>query len=177
MRLNRSVLTLSTALVLVCGSLIAMKKQPPAPPTPVPAKQPEIKPPAVKIDPKAPVQYEGPDGTLYKVIKTGEIKLVMEDLKLGDGAEAKANSTITIHYHGTLASTGKVFDSTRAKEPATFPLDRLIQGWQLGIPGMKVGGVRRLTIPWQFAYGERGAGGDIPPRADLVFSIELTAVN
>ncbi len=132
--------------------------------------------PGAKEPAKDKVMHEGPDGTKYEVVKTSEIRLLIEDLKIGDGAEAKGSSTITIHYHGSLASNGKVFDSTRGKEPATFPLNRLIQGWQAGIPGMKVGGVRRLTIPWQFAYGERGAPPDIPAKADLVFSIELVAV-
>jgi hypothetical protein len=64
----------------------------------------------------------------------------------------------------------------RGREPATFPLNRLIPGWQAGIPGMKVGGIRVLHIPYQFAYGERGAGADIPPKCDLVFAIELKDV-
>lgn len=78
--------------------------------------------------------------------KWSEIKIVVEDLVLGDGAEATAESVITINYHGTLAKDGKVFDSTKGKEPATFPLQRLIPGWQAGIPGMKIGGLRRLTV-------------------------------
>ncbi len=101
-----------------------------------------------------------PDNKEYEVLKTSEIKLVMEDLVMGDGPEAKASSTITINYHGTLAKDGKVFDGNWGKDPATFALSQLIEGWQLGIPGMKVGGIRKLTIPWQFAYGERGGRAD-----------------
>lgn len=120
--------------------------------------------------------YEAPDGTKLAVVQTSEIKLVMEDLKIGTGAQAKGSSTITIHYHGTLMN-GNVFDSTRDGEPATFPLSQLIEGWKMGIPGMKVGGIRRLTIPWQLAYGERAVGNDIPAKSDLIFSIELKEVH
>ena len=135
-----------------------------------PERQPEKgKEPAVKERAK----YEGFDGKAYEVQKTSEIKIVIEDLVLGDGAEAKSDSVITINYHGTLAKDGKVFDSTKGKSPATFPLQNLIPGWQAGIPGMKVGGLRRLTIPYQFAYGEQGAADVIPAKADLVFLIEL----
>lgn len=148
------------------------------------AMQPESKPAAPstpKADqPAAPKKekqlVKTPDNKEYEVLKTSEIKLVMEDLVMGDGPEAKASSTITINYHGTLAKDGKVFDGNWGKDPATFALSQLIEGWQLGIPGMKVGGIRKLTIPWQFAYGERG-GGPIPAKADLVFLIELKKVD
>lgn len=96
----------------------------------------------------------------------------IEDIVEGQGDACPKNATITIHYTGMLLS-GKVFDSSLPGQPVTFPLRRLIQGWQEGIPGMKVGGKRRLTIPWRMAYGEAGAPPDIPPRADLVFEIEL----
>ncbi len=101
-----------------------------------------------------------------------------EGLKFWDKAEGKgdaaqAGATVTIHYTGwTLA--GKVFDSSLQRgEKAEFPLGSLIEGWQKGIPGMKPGGVRYLYIPWQMAYGEGGSGEDIPPKADLIFEIEL----
>lgn len=148
------------------------------------AMQPESKPAAPstpKADQPADSKKEKtlvktPDNKEYEVVKTAEIKLLMEDLVLGDGAEAKASSTITINYHGTLAKDGKVFDGNWGKAPATFGLSQLIEGWQLGIPGMKVGGIRKLTIPWQLAYGERG-GGPIPAKSDLVFLIELKRVD
>lgn len=95
----------------------------------------------------------------------------IEDLILGDGDVCEPDSTIIVHYHGTLAS-GQVFDSTRGGEPVEFPLPALIPGWQRGIPGMRVGGKRRLAIPFALAYGEQGYG-PVPPRADLVFEIEL----
>jgi peptidylprolyl isomerase len=116
-----------------------------------------------------------PDGKEYKVQKTSQVTLLIEDLVLGDGSEAKASSTITLNYHGTLAKNGEKFDGNWGEEPITFPLQNLIDGWKVGIPGMKVGGLRKLTIPWQLAYGERGSG-PIPAKADLVFLIELKGV-
>lgn len=175
--LNASRMALT--MIVVAGGVSALAfaqpatKEAPAKPTekaqPEKAQPEKAKEPAVKEKPK----YEGFDGKTYEVQKSSEIKIVVEDLVLGDGAEATAESVITINYHGTLAKDGKVFDSTKGKEPATFPLQRLIPGWQAGIPGMKIGGLRRLTIPYQFAYGEQGAGDVIPAKADLVFLIEL----
>jgi FKBP-type peptidyl-prolyl cis-trans isomerase len=101
--------------------------------------------------------------------------VVIEDLTVGQGAECGANATVKVHYTGTLLS-GKVFDSSVGGRPIEFPLRDLIEGWKHGIPGMKVGGKRKLTIPWKMAYGEHGAPPDIPPRADLIFEIELLGV-
>jgi len=101
--------------------------------------------------------------------------LIIEDLVAGSGAEAKPHATVTIHYRGTLTD-GKEFDSSHSRgKPATFGLDQLIKGWQAGIPGMKVGGKRRLTVPPQLGYGARGSPPVIPPNATLVFDIELFA--
>jgi peptidylprolyl isomerase len=100
------------------------------------------------------------------------------DIKVGEGAEAKEGSTITVKYKGTLQD-GTVFDSTEKQggEPATFELaqGKLIDGWVQGIPGMKVGGQRKLVIPPDLAYGEQGQGS-IPPNSTLIFEIELVAV-
>lgn len=95
------------------------------------------------------------------------------DAKVGDGAEIKAGDTIKIHYTGWL-TTGKVFDSSKSRgEPIEFPLKSLIKGWQVGVPGMKIGGVRRLEIPFELGYGERGTpDGSIPGKATLIFEIE-----
>ncbi len=98
--------------------------------------------------------------------------LIVEDIKVGEGIACPRNATVTIHYTGTLEN-GTQFDSSRDGKPATFPLRSLIAGWQEGIPGMKVGGVRKLTIPYQLGYGERGSPPVIPPRAKLIFEIEL----
>jgi FKBP-type peptidyl-prolyl cis-trans isomerase len=100
----------------------------------------------------------------------------IEELTIGKGEIASLDSIVTVHYHGSLKSSGKVFDSTKGADPVEFPLEDLIQGWQEGIPGMKVGGKRKLTIPWTLAYGAAGAPPDIPPKADLVFEIELVDV-
>ena len=104
--------------------------------------------------------------------------LVIEDVMVGEGIEAKLGSKITVFYRGTLKD-GKEFDSNMGGEPITFELEegRLIKGWTEGIPGMKVGGKRKLSIPYQLAYGEQGTpGGPIPPKADLNFEIELKKV-
>jgi FKBP-type peptidyl-prolyl cis-trans isomerase len=107
--------------------------------------------------------------------KTLESGIVVEDMKIGDGYEVKADGAVVAHYHGTLkADPAKVFDSSFTRgEPAAFALAQVIPGWQQGVPGMKLGGIRRLTIPAAMGYGERGAGTDIPPNADLVFIIQL----
>ncbi len=95
----------------------------------------------------------------------------------GSGEEVKPGATVTINYTGALASDGSIFDSTSGSgQPATFPLDNLIVGWQEGIPGMKVGETRRLYIPSDKGYAEAGSGASIPPNSDLIFDIELIAV-
>jgi FKBP-type peptidyl-prolyl cis-trans isomerase len=105
--------------------------------------------------------------------------LKIEDLKVGNGAEAKAGKTVVVHYTGWLTD-GKKFDSSLDRNrPFDFELGkgRVITGWDKGVEGMKVGGKRKLTIPPQMAYGERGAGnGVIPPNSTLVFEVELLEV-
>lgn len=103
--------------------------------------------------------------------------LQVVDLKPGDGAEVKAGATVTAHYTGALAKDGTIFESSHdAGQPATFPLSGVIPGWQQGVPGMKVGGKRRLVIPAALAYGEAGAPPTIGPNEPLVFDIELVNV-
>ncbi len=104
--------------------------------------------------------------------------LVMDDVKVGTGAEAKAGQTVTVHYTGWLTN-GKKFDSSKDRnEPFTFHLGagEVIKGWDEGVQGMKVGGVRNLTIPPSLGYGAQGAGGVIPPNATLKFEVELLGV-
>ena len=104
-------------------------------------------------------------------------ELRWDDLTVGSGASVNPGAKVTIHYTGGLASDGTIFDSSQRSDdsqPVTFPLDMLIAGWQQGIPGMKIGGKRRLYIPSELGYGASGAGS-IPPNADLVFDIELFA--
>src|SRR5436305_14796209 len=104
--------------------------------------------------------------------------LVKEDMTVGTGAEAKTGQKVSVHYTGWLTD-GKKFDSSKDRgQPFSFPLGggRVIKGWDEGVQGMKVGGVRRLTIPPQLGYGASGAGGVIPPNATLVFEVELLDV-
>ena len=104
--------------------------------------------------------------------------LLYKDLKVGDGDEAKAGKKVTVHYTGTFRSDGKKFDSSLDRnEPFEFELGarEVIRGWDEGVAGMKVGGKRKLIIPYPLAYGEKGRRG-IPPKADLVFEVELLKV-
>ncbi len=111
--------------------------------------------------------------------------LRMTDHQIGTGAEAVAGKTVTVHYTGWLFDAaapdnkGQKFDSSRDRgDPFRFPLGagRVIQGWDEGVAGMKVGGSRTLIIPPEKGYGARGAGGVIPPNATLVFDVELLGV-
>ena len=100
------------------------------------------------------------------------------DVVVGKGPEAKAGDTVSVHYVGTLTD-GKKFDASRDHgQPFTFQLgaQRVIKGWDYGVPGMKVGGKRKLTIPYQLAYGEEGSPPVIPPKATLLFEIELLEI-
>lgn len=103
-------------------------------------------------------------------------KLQITDLTVGTGAEVKAGDTITAHYTGALAKDGTIFQSSHDNgQPFTSALSGLVQGWQEGIPGMKVGGKRRLLIPAAQAYGNQAQSG-IPANSDLVFDIELVSI-
>ena len=104
--------------------------------------------------------------------------LKIEDVVVGTGAEALKGKQVSVHYTGWLTD-GKKFDSSKDRgQPFQFALGRgqVIQGWDDGVQGMKVGGKRKLTIPPELGYGAQGAGGVIPPGATLVFEVELLAV-
>ena len=103
-------------------------------------------------------------------------ELVIEDLALGDGAEAKVGDSISAHYVGVAHSTGEEFDASWNRgAPLDFQLGvgQVIKGWDDGIVGMRVGGRRKLTIPAALAYGDRGAGGAIKPGEALIFVVDL----
>jgi len=109
--------------------------------------------------------------------RTLEGGLVVQDLSVGTGSEAVVGRTVAVHYVGKFTD-GNKFDSSHDRgQPLEFKLGAgaMIQGFDLGIPGMRVGGKRQLTIPAELAYGARG-GGPIPPNTTLVFDVELVAL-
>ena len=104
--------------------------------------------------------------------------LVYEEVTEGEGDVASAGQRVSVHYTGWLTD-GTKFDSSKDRnDPFEFPLGagHVIRGWDEGVQGMKVGGVRKLTIPSDLGYGGRGAGGVIPPNATLVFEVELLGI-
>lgn len=109
---------------------------------------------------------------------TSVTELQIKDLKVGTGEEAKSGKKVSVHYTGWLTDGTKFDSSVDRGTPFPFVLGqgRVIPGWEQGVAGMKVGGKRKLTIPPQLGYGERGAGGVIPPNATLVFDVELLKV-
>lgn len=130
------------------------------------------------IPPNATLVFEV---KLLKVIKTDTV-----DTIVGDGEEAKAGQYVTVHYTGWIYDKnakdhkGAKFDSSRDRnQPFDFPLGQgqVIQGWDMGVQGMRVGGQRMLVIPPEMGYGKRGAGGVIPPNATLLFEVDLLEVN
>ena len=106
--------------------------------------------------------------------------LVIEDLVVGDGAEATSGTKVSVHYVGVAFSTGDEFDASWNRgRPFEFKLGKgqVIPGWDAGVQGMRVGGRRKLTIPSAMAYGARGAGGAIKPHEPLVFVVDLLDVS
>ena len=128
----------------------------------LPACEQKVPEPDTKATPKAP---------------TPKDEFKSTDVKVGTGAEAKDGSTVKVHYTGTLKS-GEKFDSSVGREPFEFAIGKgqVIKGWDKGVVGMKVGGKRTLVIPYDLAYGEAGSPPKIPPKATLLFDIELLEV-
>jgi FKBP-type peptidyl-prolyl cis-trans isomerase FkpA len=144
-------LGLSGFLVVITASGCSKKVEEPPPSEFKPAEAPPLPP--------------GPD------------KLEIKDDTPGTGAEAKKGDTVKVHYTGKLLN-GKIFDSSKGKDPfqVTIGQGQVIKGWDEGLPGMKVGGKRTLTIPWSMGYGEKGMGESIPPKAALKFEVELLEI-
>ena len=105
-------------------------------------------------------------------------ELIIEELTVGDGPTAAAGQSVSVHYTGWLTNGQKFDSSVDRNDPFEFNLGRgqVIAGWDQGVAGMQVGGKRKLTIPPEMGYGERGAGGVIPPNATLVFEVELLGI-
>jgi len=122
-------------------------------------------------------QLEGTLLTGFVPVQTvGSLQIL--DTVNGTGDTVELGATITAHYTGALAATGTIFQSSHDMgHPVTFPLSGVIKGWQDGVPGMKVGGTRRLLIPAAHAYGAQSPSPNIPPNSDLVFDIELVSIN
>ena len=105
--------------------------------------------------------------------------LVIENMEIGDGTEAQDYNKVVVNYTGKLED-GSIFDSSLnpGREPFTFThgVGSVIKGWDIGVKGMKVGGRRRLTVPPELGYGDKGAGSVIPPGATLIFDVDLLEV-
>lgn len=129
------------------------------------------------MDPNSQPQLEGTKLTGFEPVQS-VAELQVFDPVPGAGAEVLPGATVTAHYTGALVADGTIFQSSHDRgQPVTFPLGNVIEGWQKGVPGMKVGGTRRLVIPAAQAYGSHSPAPNIPPNSDLVFDIELVAIN
>lgn len=120
--------------------------------------------------------YEGTKLSGFEPVNAvTELQII--DKEVGTGAAVQPGATVTAHYTGALCKNGVIFQSSHdIGRPITFPLDGVIEGWQQGVPGMKVGGWRRLVIPASMAYGDSSPAPNIPANSDLVFDIELMSV-
>lgn len=104
-------------------------------------------------------------------------ELEIIDVQVGTGDEVQPGATITAHYTGALVKNGIIFQSSHDFGQAiSFGLDQVIKGWTVGVPGMKIGGTRRLIIPAEMAYGASSPAKNIPANSDLVFDIDLVAI-
>lgn len=105
-------------------------------------------------------------------------QLIIEDIATGSGQEVKTGDTVVMHYTGTLLDGTKFDSSLDRGQPfeTQIGVGMVIDGWDQGVPGMKVGGKRKLTIPSSMGYGSRGAGTAIPPNAGLIFEVELLEI-
>ncbi len=129
------------------------------------------------MNPDQQPQLEGTKLTGFEPV-TSVQSLETLDTVEGAGDIVEPGATITAHYTGALCADGTIFQSSHDMgRPITFPLNGVIKGWQDGVPGMRVGGTRRLIIPAAQAYGSQSPSANIPANSDLVFDIELTQIN
>lgn len=128
------------------------------------------------MNPQDNTQLEGTKLVGFDPIDSvAELQII--DVKEGTGDVVPEGATITAHYTGALAKNGTIFQSSHDfGEPISFGLSQVIEGWTKGVPGMKVGGVRRLLIPADMAYGSHSPAANIPANSDMVFDIELVAL-
>lgn len=121
--------------------------------------------------------YEGTKLPNYTAQTEPVRDLEIIDVEVGTGEEVQPGATITAHYTGALCKNGIIFQSSHDfGNPITFGLDQVIKGWTHGVPGMKVGGTRRLIIPAEQAYGDASPAPNIPAGSDLVFDIDLIGI-
>lgn len=163
-------LTLAVFGLTHCSSAPEKAETTPEPEAAKPAASTETPKPAAK--PKTAAPSKGKKKTVVPGLE-------IEELVVGSGTEAVAGKTVRVHYTGWLTNGTKFDSSVDRGTPFEFPLGggRVIQGWDKGVAGMKIGGKRKLTIAPELGYGARGAGGVIPPNATLVFEVELLGVN
>ncbi|HYF15921.1 MAG TPA: FKBP-type peptidyl-prolyl cis-trans isomerase [Phycisphaerales bacterium] len=154
------------AFTLSSTALLAQTAPPSSPQTPPSAA-------AAPVTPPSPNAIPVPDGP---VVNRQELEggLVIEDIKIGEGAEVKPGGAFIGYYHGTRKNDGGVIDSSFDRgERTPLPLAAMIPGWQKGVPGMRIGGIRRLIIPAAMGYGAAGRAPQVPPNTDLVFVIQV----
>lgn len=124
------------------------------------------------------MKYEGTKLPTFEPRTEPVAELEIIDTEVGTGAEVQPGATITAHYTGALVKNGIIFQSSLDYGKAiTFPLSGVIAGWTEGVPGMKIGGTRRLVIPAEMAYGASSPAPNIPANSDLVFDIDLVAIS
>lgn len=124
------------------------------------------------------MKYEGTKLPNFEPRTEPVKELEITDVEVGTGEEVQPGATVTVHYTGALVKNGIIFQSSHDfGKTISFGLDQVIKGWTHGVPGMKVGGTRRLVIPAEMAYGSQSPAPNIPSNSDLVFDIDLIGIN